>query len=745
LIFPFSYTWSFEKINLSMALVITGQLVGSYDEEFRRLYARSMVPTALSSEKPSVQYLRDIMALHSPSMHKVHMRSKVTRGMRSAHGDRLGNAAGMTRGLSVQDRLNQSHCFDAGNLMRGHSYAGELQKLHSLTRPRGETNDVAAPFAPEKAGPNPRGAGDLLLPNRSHQHLRHQTRYGADQNLIPFNSETSLNRWKMDAYFNQSDVPLDASCDTLASVISPYGSHTGLNEHQAQPVHNRPHGMKSRLDEMRQKRLSLQDYSNLKQSQESLRSVYQPLERPQQNWVLDTRQSAAEFDPNAQNGYGPEPSDPKDGEPTKEVDQRQHPLTDDQRSASHYDVASAPDRRKTQTYDWHQPLTRTTSAADFDMTLNDPSLKLSHLQPGGLQHPRALESLTEIPEEKGDGSRVNSSDSAAFRDEGEEVRRDGNAVLSKEDSVESAIPADSQCTDEVRGSLGSVGTAANGSDSAAPQERQKSNELPTVPKILNPSAGSQLSLQAKSSQAEKIKAQRQEPPLLRKSSLRKKVASLLLQDEKKVHKKDEKSSPQRKDEKSSPQTKDEKSSPQTKDETSSPQTKDEKSSLQRKASVRSQSSSTSNQVCRADRLEAPEAEQPAKRGPSPTGSRSQASPGGPAETSRSPFTRSSSQRSSKKKMSDAAAAAAAEQGEAAAAAAAKQGEAAFVYRTRKTKVYSRFEYLLSTEVTGASASASERDGRSSLNRNDSAHQAQSGADNKLGRFMQRVGNLMGKK
>uniref|UniRef100_A0A674NKK9 Protein FAM83B-like n=1 Tax=Takifugu rubripes TaxID=31033 RepID=A0A674NKK9_TAKRU len=40
----YSYTWTCEKINLSMALVITGQLVSSYDEEFRRLFARSTVP-----------------------------------------------------------------------------------------------------------------------------------------------------------------------------------------------------------------------------------------------------------------------------------------------------------------------------------------------------------------------------------------------------------------------------------------------------------------------------------------------------------------------------------------------------------------------------------------------------------------------------------------------------------------------------------------------------------------------------
>ncbi|CAL8257365.1 unnamed protein product [Lota lota] len=43
----YSFMWSFEKIHLSMVQVITGHLVKSYDEEFRTLYARSTVPEEL--------------------------------------------------------------------------------------------------------------------------------------------------------------------------------------------------------------------------------------------------------------------------------------------------------------------------------------------------------------------------------------------------------------------------------------------------------------------------------------------------------------------------------------------------------------------------------------------------------------------------------------------------------------------------------------------------------------------------
>ncbi|XP_059967101.1 protein FAM83B [Mesoplodon densirostris] len=47
----YSYMWSFEKAHLSMVQIITGQLVESFDEEFRTLYARSCVPSSFALEE----------------------------------------------------------------------------------------------------------------------------------------------------------------------------------------------------------------------------------------------------------------------------------------------------------------------------------------------------------------------------------------------------------------------------------------------------------------------------------------------------------------------------------------------------------------------------------------------------------------------------------------------------------------------------------------------------------------------
>ncbi|XP_076830870.1 protein FAM83B [Brachyhypopomus gauderio] len=47
----YSFMWSYEKIHLSMIQVITGRLVESYDEEFRTLYARSSIPAEFQPQE----------------------------------------------------------------------------------------------------------------------------------------------------------------------------------------------------------------------------------------------------------------------------------------------------------------------------------------------------------------------------------------------------------------------------------------------------------------------------------------------------------------------------------------------------------------------------------------------------------------------------------------------------------------------------------------------------------------------
>ncbi|KAM9857373.1 uncharacterized protein ACBR49_001003 [Aulostomus maculatus] len=673
----YSYAWSFEKINLSMVLVITGQLVCSYDEEFRRLYARSTVPVVLSKERSSLRYS---VALHSPSssqlcLHHIHMRSRGLHGMRGAPEDRFPSAAMMTKGLSMQEKLHQCHCPDMGNLVRGHSYGGELQNLNSMTRLRMGTKDI-----PERT--NLRGGGDTPLPNRlSQQHFRHRTRYGPDQNLIPFNSETSLHRWKIDAYLNDSDVPLDASCDALSPVISPYSSHTGLNEHQSQMIHSRSRDIKARLEELRLKRLSLQEYSSLRHSQESLRSTYPALERPKLLSSLrsvDIRLSVAEVETDTQDDYCLEANN-QDSETNEEGQKKEQNLADGNHSASYSDIQTGPHHTTALMYDRHE-------SADTTVKLNLASSSLT------VQHPRTMESLTKIPEEKeGSNTCVNNLDSTALKEGYEEKYKDKKSLP----KVNSSMPAEPQHPNVARGSHSSSSKMAKGSGSGPSKEAKKPlcSEAELVPKILNTPESSK----AENSLTEK---QRDEPALQRKNSMRLRVHSSLTADEKKAGKKEEKS-------------------------------------LQRKPSVKSQSASGSNS----------RAEQTGTQ----SISKSQVSVSGSSETEKhkSPFTlhRLSSQRSSKRKSNPAA-----ELDHSSRSNLDDGGTTAF--QTRREQAYSRYEYLLSTkhlhlDKSGRTASLQppDKDKSSSLTRHDPgypAYHTQTSTDNKLGRFMQRVGNLIGK-
>ncbi|XP_072319679.1 uncharacterized protein [Eucyclogobius newberryi] len=634
----YSYTWTFEKLNLSMVLVITGQLVSSYDEEFRRLYARSTVPPLLSREK-----LHPALYLKSPSssqlsLHQLHMKNK-------AMNDFANNNNMLTRGVSMQDRLH--HFPEMGSLIRGHSYGSELQKFNSMTRLRMGTKDIGL----DRSGSALR-QNEVL--NRSmQQHLRHQSRYGTDHNLIPFNSETSLNKWKLDAYLNG---PLDTSYEALSPVGSPYSSYNGLNELQSQNIHIRSKDIRQRLEEARHKRLSLQEYVNLQQSHDALRNIYLTQEKPKAKHLsrgMESKQSAADLEAFTQQN--------------EHKNEGEHVLMDGKRSVSHNDFKSMTER-KMLAYDWQDAMSRSTS--DLDMKLTDTVGKLGL----GPKHQRHMESLTEIPEEKEGVSRINSSDLVPEMEE--QTLKDDKVVSFEEQK------------DVVKVRKGSTGKMADGFNSGVTKESKtfSQKEVENGPKKTAPT------LEAKPKDEAK---QQDAASLQRKNSVKSKVSSVLSPDEKKPGKKD---------------------------------------SLQRRSSLRkmsgsSQSLRTDSSVgsCTIGRQEQ-------------TPKRSQKSATSPTEEkTKLPFNRFSPQRLSKKKTDS-------EKG----SQAALDAEAA-TYEARKEKAYSRYEYLLGREDKSARGVFNTEGERSATfnRRSDSSYQTygqtQNTAENKLGRFMQKMGNLIGNK
>ncbi|XP_067093023.1 protein FAM83B [Osmerus mordax] len=232
----YSFTWSFEKIHLSMVQVITGRLVGSYDEEFRTLYARSRVPAALCPPGGS----RQAPAACQPFARRDVLRHTLDTVYRKACEGQLGvrdvcegepfeqrPPAMFVPGVGVQGRIQQLQTQDTDFLKR-HSYAGERQERPYVPQnPRfGSSNwNVAG-----DAGYHPNGR--IQFPNDQRQPENQmfrglntrQSYHGNDKQIVSMKqnmpslentSRSFLRTWRIDSYLNNSDAPCGESSDYL--------------------------------------------------------------------------------------------------------------------------------------------------------------------------------------------------------------------------------------------------------------------------------------------------------------------------------------------------------------------------------------------------------------------------------------------------------------------------------------------------------------------------------------------------
>ncbi|XP_021175852.2 protein FAM83B [Fundulus heteroclitus] len=634
----YGYQWSFEKLNQSMVMVTTGQLVSSFDELFRTLYACSIIPAALSSGRLLSAYPKSSQL----SLNHLYMKSRPSSHMRDGFND----AAMLNRGFSVQEMLHHSHLTDTENLVRGHSYGGELPKLNSGLKMG--TKNLGVPIPPGRTGSTLRHTRDV---QQSQHHLKHQARYGADHNLIPFSSETSLNKWKIDTYLRDSDVPPDASCDAYSPVTSPYSSLTSLNQYQSQLIHNRSMDIRSRLEESRQKRLSLQEHDNFRQSKESLRSLYSTADRPQHKRPQQGRPRGAEMDPN------------------------------------------------TETIRHNPALAKTQSDAEIDLRLRDSTLKISNMPSDSVRHSWLLESLTEIPEEKeASNSRGDGFDTVLL--DKTQVRSKEETVAQRERFKKSSSRRESY--DKARESYGFI---QNRIDSPPPREGNQP--------VHGTSAECLPSVEPQRGPTTKEHTQPERSELQRNNLMTTKGNSELTDNEKKASRKAK--------------------------------------SLQRTA-LKSQNMLDSNQALQIDHPKTSALGRPTKKDQSAEMSQSLNALSGPSETEKrtekhkSPFSKLSPQRSSKRKTTPSA-----EQDQGSRST--PDHEAASASQTKREKAYTRYESLISNEKLtldkpAGLASSSDKVKSLSLNRRGDgfrSHQTQGGADNKLGRLMQRMGNLINKK
>ncbi|KAM6997261.1 protein FAM83B [Tautogolabrus adspersus] len=163
----YSFSWSFEKINLSMVQVITGHLVKSYDEEFRTLYARSKVPAELCPPEGLFQRNGSLGRQNLPNSHSAQkferrdqLRHTLDTVYRKTCERNLGTRDFEDRlheedtnklrplgenGISGPNQMPSYQSTEAMNFLKRHSYAGERQDgyVPQNIRPRASNWNVS--------------------------------------------------------------------------------------------------------------------------------------------------------------------------------------------------------------------------------------------------------------------------------------------------------------------------------------------------------------------------------------------------------------------------------------------------------------------------------------------------------------------------------------------------------------------------------------------------------------------------
>ncbi|XP_054455635.1 protein FAM83B [Anoplopoma fimbria] len=242
----YSFTWSFEKINLSMVQVITGHLVKSYDEEFRTLYARSTVPAELCppeglfqrNESQGPQILpntqsaqkidrRDQLRHTLDTVYRKTCERKL--GARDLEGRLLEEESNEFRpfienGIAAQKQIPQYQSKETLDFIKRHSYAGERQEgyMPQNIRPRASNWNISRETG---NGTNHYPMDNYLQVPQIHrgQNIR-QSYNGNDKQInsiqqnMPTLEKTSksfMRTLRIDSYLKRPDVPFGDSCDYL--------------------------------------------------------------------------------------------------------------------------------------------------------------------------------------------------------------------------------------------------------------------------------------------------------------------------------------------------------------------------------------------------------------------------------------------------------------------------------------------------------------------------------------------------
>lgn len=235
----YSFMWSYEKMNLSMVQVITGQLVANYDEEFRTLYARSTIPapfqTAIENQsdvRPNGKADGYLINSSIPFERKDHLRHTLDAVYRQTCERRSGFSPlkeHEERQLTTpQTRLLQ----EASEFYKRHSYAGERQEpvyIPQLSKFGSSNWNVAAAAATSRYGGFSNNMDNqyesyVINPMYRGSNMR-QSYHGHDKQILNMRqklpslastSKSFLRTWRIESYLNShNDAPYGENYDYL--------------------------------------------------------------------------------------------------------------------------------------------------------------------------------------------------------------------------------------------------------------------------------------------------------------------------------------------------------------------------------------------------------------------------------------------------------------------------------------------------------------------------------------------------
>uniref|UniRef100_A0A8C4TD18 Family with sequence similarity 83 member B n=1 Tax=Erpetoichthys calabaricus TaxID=27687 RepID=A0A8C4TD18_ERPCA len=267
----YSFMWSFEKINLSMVQVITGQLVESYDEEFRTLFARSAIPEAFAPEYSVVEHrpqrwqngTDSVASYVSHSSQMFERRDKLRHTLDTVYMKACGRSYNIPQNVGdldndykrnfgyrpivppgpiIQNRIQQFQSPDSSTYWKRHSYAGEKPETSSYlinnrgTNPMssnwnllGEVDNYGVPMRNDFASKYNEVPGEQLYQSRYlkpyNTNLKMRKSFHGTDNTVrtlkqkmptlEHTTKSFLRSWRIESYLNNSDFPYEDSSEYM--------------------------------------------------------------------------------------------------------------------------------------------------------------------------------------------------------------------------------------------------------------------------------------------------------------------------------------------------------------------------------------------------------------------------------------------------------------------------------------------------------------------------------------------------